>query len=136
MIPENEEKRHVRQLDTIRKILSICPAPDGMAAIICDTKDVNGKGWIERVFALALTTDGMFEYVEPIVCCDGCLEIEDPDRIVGFDILSPFAGEILAHKELMLREWKERILERQKEIQRTREETQKFEKRLERTLEQ
>jgi len=84
-LPDNEQKRHNRSLDKTTKTLQICTAPEGMVIVYGDEE---GE-YFEKVFGLALVTDGEFEHVRPIVDGGGFLDAGEFVNAIGFDIMKP-----------------------------------------------
>jgi len=56
-----------------------------MVAIYCDE---TGE-YVEKVFGLALVTDGEYEHVRAITEGDGLLDVSNIRNIIGFDIMAP-----------------------------------------------
>lgn len=101
----NEEIRNTRSLEYLYKTLSICPAPQGMVEIVASATEEGKVGWVSRVFALALTTDGKYEYVYPVIDINDGLDVDDcVEQCVAYDILLPPMTE-----EELLEKWKAEI---------------------------
>ena len=56
-----------------------------MVAIYCDE---TGE-YVEKVFGLALVTDGEYEHVRAITEGDGLLDVSNIRNVIGFDIMAP-----------------------------------------------
>jgi hypothetical protein len=98
-LPANEAKRNSRNIEKVFKTLSICSAPEGMVIIYGDE---DGE-YLDRVFGLALVTDGEFEHLKPIVDGGGILDAGEFINVLGFDILKPDQKE-----EQLLEKWAEK----------------------------
>lgn len=105
-LPENEVKRNTRNIGKILKTLNICAAPEGMVVVYGDE---DGE-YLEKVFGLALVTDGEFEHVRPIVDGGGILDAGEFDNVIGYDILK--FGET---EEQLLEKWADKNDRRKKE---------------------
>ncbi len=85
----NEAKRNSRDLKICSKTLTICSAPPNMVAIYGDD---TGE-YLEKVYGLALVTDGEYEHVRAIIEGEGVLDVSNIKNVVGFDIMMPGESE-------------------------------------------
>jgi hypothetical protein len=85
LLPENEAKRNTRDLKVCTKTLTICSSQPGMVAIYGDE---TGE-YVEKVYGLALVTDGEYEHVRAITEGEGLLDVSNIKNVMGFEIMAP-----------------------------------------------